>query len=500
MHSASSEKTFYKLNKVFLYAIFLGLPLVINNGYFNISATKSMYFLLLGISYCLVSIVIYFICIIKKTRPKIKLVATDVFLIAFAVANIVSACLSKYSKGVWLGTESRLQGALIILLYVLVCFMVSNGAKDIIKSGKLIQFFAMVFIFVIALAVLHALDISIFGLFNNLDIGQRHLFISTIGNMNFFSSFICLALPLFVVSFMRAESKAELKQWGIVLCVCGVAAVLSCSDGFVLGFIAFLAVAPFFFLNDKKMFVRFWTTISIILLSAAAFYYPYMLLPNQIYEPSSILGVILFPLVLAVIITVLVVICKKVNANPNFLKTFKYIYISGMVAAVLVVVTIFIIANQEYNPTAFSIFVFNDNWGSLRGMIYRMCFEFLGEFSLKEWLVGIGPESLQYLFQNKGITYFDQAHCEYLQVLLSSGIFGLVAQLGSIIATVVIVIKKLRHNFLALAFFFGLIAYWAQALISIAQPFTTPLMYLYLAIVVCEYKQLIINNDKENKK
>ena len=489
MNLASCEKTFYNINKWFLYAIFLGLPLVINNGYFNISATKSLYYLFISINYCVVALIAHLIYRFKKIKVPIKAIPLDFLLIAFAVANIVSAGLSKYGKGVWLGTESRIQGAITILIYVLVYLLVSNGAKDIIKNSKLIRFFSIVFIMVVTIAVFHSLDISFTGIFTHMVADQRPLFISTIGNLNFFSSFICLCLPIFVVFFVNAKNQNIYTSWAIVLSFGGIAAVLSCSDGFVLGFLAFLAVAPFFFTKSKELFIRFWIAIAIILLSAAAFFYLYKLFPKQIYETSNLLGFVLSPLILGLIITFIVIMCVLAHFKEKFLKAFRYMYLIGIALSVLAVVIILIYANREYDPNAKSILIFNDNWGSLRGLVYRKSFEILSEFTFKEWLVGIGPETLQFRLFEFGLTTFDQAHCEYLQVLLTTGLIGFITYIGSIIAACVLVIRKLKDNFIALAFFFGLVAYWAQAIFSIAQSFTTPFVYLYLAIIVCEYKQ-----------
>lgn len=479
--------------------MFFGLPLVINNGYFNISAAKSLYFLCVSIGFCLLSIMAHLFFSIKKIKLPIKFALTDIMLIAFAVANIVSAYFSKYGKGVWLGTESRIQGAIIILLYVLTYLLISNRAKNIVKNSNLIQLHAVAFLVVIILAVLHSLDISITGVFTHLIETQRNTFISTIGNINFFSSYICLCLPVFVVFFVNSENRNYCVIWGIVLAFCGIAAVLSCSDGFILGFLGFLAVAPFFFTNNKKIFIRFWTAIGLIFLSAAIFYYIYKLFPKQIYMPSQLLGSILSPVILTLIIALLTTLCVLAHFFPKFLKNFRYIYFAGLFLAFVAVIAMFIYSNREYDPNAKSIWVFNDNWGTSRGRCYRFCFEVLREFNFKEWLIGIGPETLQFRFFEHGITHYDQAHSEYLQILITTGVCGLITYIGTIAATFFLVVRKLKNNSIALAFFFGLIAYWTQATISIAQSFTTPFVYLYLAIIVCEYKQSLISFKEEIK-
>ena len=84
------------------------------------------------------------------------------------------------------------------------------------------------------------------------------------------------------------------------------------------------------------------------------------------------------------------------------------------------------------------------------------------------------------LFERKSL---DQAHNEYLQYLMTTGLAGLTAYLGVIATTIYTVAKKLKESTLALALLTGLVAYWMQATVNIAQPFTTPIVYIYIACI-----------------
>ena len=66
---------------------------------------------------------------------------------------------------------------------------------------------------------------------------------------------------------------------------------------------------------------------------------------------------------------------------------------------------------------------------------------------------------------------------------MTTGAFGLTAYLSVIGTTVYTVIKKLRSSTLAVALLTGLISYWMQATVNIAQPFTTPIIYIYIACI-----------------
>jgi O-antigen ligase len=77
----------------------------------------------------------------------------------------------------------------------------------------------------------------------------------------------------------------------------------------------------------------------------------------------------------------------------------------------------------------------------------------------------------------------DQVHNEYLQYLISVGLFGLTAYLSIIVLIVKKCIGKLQSNAVAMSILCGLVAYWIQAVVNIAQPCTTPLMFLFIAIL-----------------
>jgi hypothetical protein len=61
-------------------------------------------------------------------------------------------------------------------------------------------------------------------------------------------------------------------------------------------------------------------------------------------------------------------------------------------------------------------------------------------------------------------------------------------------------IKRGRHSIVALALFMGLVAYWGQAVFNIAQSFTSPMVYVYLAVISSESKHLKTNKSVKGVK
>ena len=174
-------------------------------------------------------------------------------------------------------------------------------------------------------------------------------------------------------------------------------------------------------------------------------------------------------------------------------------YITLLIVALISVGIAFALSNTVGLGGLDSYFRITDGWGTNRGLIWKQCLEAYSDFSFSEKLFGIGPESLYHIvemvdiFEGRSI---DQAHNEYLQYLITTGAFGLLSYLSVIASVIFVVIKNLRTNTLAVGVFAALVSYWMQASVNIAQPFTTPIMYLYIAIIGGIY--FLQRNNEEN--
>lgn len=216
-----------------------------------------------------------------------------------------------------------------------------------------------------------------------------------------------------------------------------------------------------------------------------------MLIYNLTYSGniavSRLLKILVNPYVSAAIILCCVIAYVIVSKFPDKIKILKVIYPAFLIVFVLTVVICFILANTVGLPRFNGAFKITSEWGTYRGKIWRFCAKtYLYDYSLKEKLFGTGLETLSKvtasakLFDRKSL---DQAHNEYLQYLMTTGIVGLSAYVGVIVSIIYTVIKKLKSSTLALALLSGLIAYWMQATVNIAQPFTTPIVYIYIACI-----------------
>jgi O-antigen ligase len=247
-----------------------------------------------------------------------------------------------------------------------------------------------------------------------------------------------------------------------------------------------MAIMPLFFYSRLHRFKRYLVSVVIIVLSSQAYMLIYRLHGEGNIAISKLLSVFVNPVVALAFLALCLVFYLIAIKAPKKLNIAKKIYPMLLVLFVLSIGVCFILANTVGLGKLDELFKITSEWGTYRGKIWRYCVKSFLDFNIKDMLFGVGPESLASvtasakLFEGKNL---DQAHNEYLQYLMTTGIFGLAAYLGVIGTTIYTVIKKLRESTLAVALLAALVSYWMQATVNIAQPFTTPIIYIYIACI-----------------
>ncbi len=473
---------------IYLVLLMFGLPLIITNKYFNITETKSVYFYIISIA--LIVATAFFSSKNKDEGEAVgslisraELSATDIAMLIFCFAVFISAVFSDY-QDVWLGVASRYQGFLTVLVYVAVYFIIS---RNFTVAQSFLLFSVFSFSIVSILGVLNCFDVDIFGFYNGISENYKTLFLSTIGNINFYSSYMCLLLPLVVSGFCLSEGKISRTVYTVALVIGSFGMMVTSSESFVVGFASSLMIMPLFFYSRLHRFKRYLISLIIIVLSSQAYMLFYRLYGKGNIALSKLLSVFVNPYIALMIVALCLMAYLLAAKAPSKIKILKIVYPILLVIFALAIIACFILANTVGIGELDKIFKITTEWGTYRGKIWRFCFSRFKGFGFKDKLIGIGPESLRYI--TEGVKLFDhqsldQAHNEYLQYLITTGVFGLSAYLGVIGTTVYTVVRKLKESTLAVALLAGLISYWFQASVNIAQPFTTPIVYVYIACIV----------------
>ena len=162
------------------------------------------------------------------------------------------------------------------------------------------------------------------------------------------------------------------------------------------------------------------------------------------------------------------------------------------VAGIIFAVYYFSVIDTKTNLGFLKSFLrFNDSWGTHRGYMWIRSFWIFGDFSIYNKLFGSGPDTFATVFEpyfeglmHYGDSYTNCAHNEYINYLITTGIFGLASYLTIIFGALKGAIKSAAKNPIAIAFSASVISYAAQAVVNLAQPITTPLFIIFVAL--CE--------------
>ena len=174
-----------------------------------------------------------------------------------------------------------------------------------------------------------------------------------------------------------------------------------------------------------------------------------------------------------------------------------------MILIAAAVVAVFIDANflghgDRYGALA-NFLVFDDDWGTQRGFVWRITFEdYLNKFTPWQRVFGYGPDTFGIItttFNKMEMHYatgqiYDSAHNAYIHYFATIGPIGLAGYLVFIIGTLRVMAKNWKAQPCLLGLYGAVLTYSAQALVNIDLPIATPFMWAFAAIGVAAVRRL----------
>ncbi len=490
----------------YIFLMFTAFPLFFTNGYFNIRHDK--YYLFLGLSFVFIIAQCAIFAFTINDNPNgsenasakpwyTTLSVTDFAVIALLISCTVSTIFSPYPETALFGTQGRNNGLLLIIVYAAVYFIITrnfNYKKYIFIS------FAAVSAIVFLLAILNCFSVDPLGMYVGIS-DEKTLgnFTSTIGNINLMSSYICIALPVMITMSVLTNNN-RIRTLYLAVCGLGFAALMtSDSDSGILGIGVFLIVYFIWFSRKIKRLKRYFLSITVIL-AFAKLLRLFSLAFNDnskeidvlqrffIYSNKSYILLVLFA-----VITALLYLLD--NKRPDIVLPKTVPIILSVFTALIIISTLIMFIYFSFFDVTTSLgsferlLRFNDKWGTHRGYMWIRSMCIFKDASIYEKLFGVGPDNFYYAFspyfsglQKYGDSSTNAAHNEYINYLITIGITGLTAYLTVIGATVVRAIKVAKNNPLAMVCISAVICYFVQAIVNIAQPITTPLFIIFIAL------------------
>lgn len=498
-----------------IYVILIGLghPLVIKNQYFDILVVKYYYYCFCTILMAIL-VVGYSITVrAKQTTLFFRGFSLKNFLRNYTVADyavliylmvaIISTITSDYLYESFWGNEGRYTGLFLIIWYVISYFCVSRFWKY--KSWYIdVILVAGLFVCLFGITDYFKLDILHFKI--NMVAEQIPIFTSTIGNINTYTAYVGIMVAMATVLF-ATDRKFKSMLWHYICMVIGFfAIIMGVSDNAYLSLGVLFGFLPLYLFKSTKGIQRYIivlaTFFSVIqCIDWINFYFKDIVLGTDgLFDVIADSGILLY-LVLGlwglIILWYQLEYIKKIKSKEN-VNLFRYIWLTLLLLAMILVLYIIydcnVLGNEGRYGSLGNYFLFNDEWGTHRGYIWRNAMECFSRFPLWKKLVGFGPETFGILLmhQTKGNIYneiFDSAHNEYLQYLLTIGIAGLISYVAFILACIKKCFRQKVENPFMIALAFGIICYSAQAFVNLNLPIVTPIFWLLLGMGSAKSKE-----------
>lgn len=508
----------YKLTEygtsAYLAVMFLAFPLCFHNSYIDIMETKTFFFVAATCLYLIAFVVLLWLESVfqaekkrklhvkseKKAKPsttakKKGILYQDIFFIIFLAAVVISTLCSGDIIKAWYSTECKMFGTMILLLccgvyfYVSAGYVINRAVKICLSAG-----IGIVFI----LAILNRYGIDPLNMQSILYEHQRPIYISTIGNVNILANFICIFLPLFMGAFLYAEKIPDKVISGLLVYTGVMAGIAANSDSFFLGFGAGLIFLLWFSMTSTEKMANYFMMCAVCaaaMLSLKLFNsisaYSYVWYSVQ----SALIG--RFPwLIITAGFAVIALIAAKRNFALGWRKIRRAVFIvlgTGLVVFIGYVIKVNLFGGVNVNE----ILIFNESWGTNRGFVWIHTCELFRELPFYHQVVGIGPGGFRDFFEiynmqraAQSLADFADPHSEFLYYLVSTGIIGFIGYFGMIISAIIACVKMKTKNTIILAAAF--VSWIAQGAVNNPLVFTTPYLFIFLAMARHEAKNSVI--------
>lgn len=480
----------------YLMLMFLAFPLYFQNNYINILEAKTSFFTIITVIYLIAELVLIWLeSVIEAELRKKKHIkkmqsekrehlktAQNLFFQLFLFAVIISTLVSGDIKNAWYSPDGKLFGTRIILLCCGVFIFVSKKYRaNKFVTGSLILGCGAVFV----LAILNRYGIDPLGVYSNLVEEQKDIYISTIGNVNILSGFICVFLPLFNGMFLYSKQNSLKIMYGILVWLGIMAGISTNSDSFFLGFGASMLFYLWHSMEKKEMLFQYLLLCMIIvgaitglkgLNSISDFQYVWETLQSYLLNEVSWLSIL---------VLLLICVCglSRIKKDIDYKKLRTLVF--GFLGMVLMI-SVFYVIKINITGHKESFFLFSDSWGTNRGFVWKRTCILFEELPLHKKIIGIGPGGFKEFLSgyNREIRPFTDPHSEILYYLVSTGVMGLTGYLGMIISMIIACLKK--RNELYLVFVAVFLSWLAQGTVNTSLVFTTP--YLFIFMGICQYK------------
>lgn len=482
-----------------LTVIIIGCPLYLHDKLSDLTMAKA-YFLIIT---TVVFAILYFTYLILKWNVDVfkNFRRGDALLIIYLLGGLIGVILTGAIDDAVFAVYGRYTGYLMDMVYVLIiCVAIMCGIQY-----KVFQYSIPVVVIPLGvLAVLNHYSIDPLNIYEGTAAESLNRYISTIGNVDMFAVFMGVAFVYCGMLFCKVKNKC-VQIFVVISAVIAQVSIFLCSanSGYI-GIIVFY-VLGLLFLKDRWQLLRYLILADLFMLTGFVLgyiekrltvYMPVDSVTQNILDMNICGNIFVILSVLIFILTIIFVMKKDMTVEGQIARVILFTLYGIMIAAFVVsLIVVNRMGNVDDNSLA-SFLVIGKEWGSQRGYLWKMAIDGYRELSIPQKIFGIGSNNVAQLFwtqidpyDNSIVQMLDNAHCEYLQVLITHGVVGFVSLYGWIIVSLVGAIRDIRNDEKKAIYAMTIISYLCSAVIGLNVSY----VFILLIVILC-YSRM-----KENK-
>ncbi|MBR4303827.1 MAG: O-antigen ligase family protein [Clostridia bacterium] len=475
------------LNDIYIWLMLGVFPLfVLPGGYTNITNTKYLFFACATAAFCIANLILQ----VVQKRWRFRLSPTHWAVLAFLAAAVLSAVFSDYPVSTLMGM-GRSEGLPTLGLYVLVFLC----AGSIGYKRSYIVPLCLSSVGFSSVALMQFMDKNPLGLYPAeyyyyaaQDIYTAR-FVGTLGNEGIACAFMCVALPFMFAYFVTSKTKRSALTLPVMALLFFVLLYTGVLGG-ILGAAAAIALACVMLFTSSRRLSRILLALSCLTLSAAA---KYLIVPHYSYPELNIEIrvniVFVFILIAAAVPAVCALLFHLCPFRLNVSRTRGVLLLLG--ATALILALLFVLGSDASEGFVYELREvlsgnINEEFGSSRIKIWSRSLRLF----LEQPVLGSGPNTV---FERMDITFsrfspikgdyvytsVDNAHNEYLNLLVNLGVLGLVPFVA---AQVITLTGKKKPK----PCVYGLLGYIVQSMFLFSICITAP--YYWLLLGMCSTK------------
>ena len=445
--------------KIYAALMFTLLPLYYTENYYEILFDKKHMFIIISkvlVAFVALSLLIDLAILLRKKelfstiKNELKSISLlDVVMILFAVTAAISCYLSEDFYGSLSGEQAWFVGTYNIVLGTIVYFIISRWFSG--KSDIWVYVFAGT-LAVVGIGVVDRLGYDFLIMHDEIPL-QYNIFISTIGNVNFWGAYLSMMVPFFMLATIFLKSRFSRFLVRLLLLISYFSLYITFTNTTYLGIAVGMIFVVWYSLKDRRRMINL--AINILLFVAAGGVAEFIwkhesLTPRPIDTDSVSLLLLshrlyLAPIAVATVIFAAIFIVDGIK-DKDKLKRIRSAAAKILPIVWLVICGIGVAGAIVYTVINYSLEIFN-----YRGSIWYFSVTGFCDGDILKKIFGAGPGLLdvvtRYQIENADFYVvwdylYNTAHNDLLEYLVTTGVIGFVLKMLMYIAPYILFARK----------------------------------------------------------